>query len=239
MKKTLLTLAFATLAAVASYAQGTITFANTTLSRVSLQTAVGSAVYANVPISAPIVYGVFWGATADQLTLNAGALGSASATSAGIIGAGSPYQIDGGAVGAHVFMKIAGWTSAFGRDFATAKVAGQYYGETGVREVVLAATAGPGTVIWSASDLTKFQPLKLDIVPEPSVIALGPERPEAPEVRPPESPITGRNDWTGKSEPNGAIREAATLKAESWNWSNPGPSRSRMAGRWKTSGATP
>jgi hypothetical protein len=28
---------------------------------------------------------------------------------------------------------------------------------------------------------------------------LSPERPEAPEVRPPESPITGRNDWTGKA----------------------------------------
>ena len=173
MKKTLLTLAFATLAAVASYAQGTITFANTTLSRVTQQTAPGSSVYANVALSAPVVYGVFWGATADALVLNGGALGTASATSAGIIGAGSPYQIDGGAVGARVFMKIAGWTASFGRDWQTAKTQGLVYGETGVREVVLAATAGPGTVIWSASDLTKFQPLKLDIVPEPSVIALG------------------------------------------------------------------
>jgi hypothetical protein len=173
MKKTLLTLAFATLAAVASYAQGTITFANTTLSRAQLQTAPGASTYANVPLSAPIVYGVFWGTSADSLQLNGGALGTASATSAGIIAAGSPYQIDGGAVGATVFMKIAGWTASFGRDFATAKTAGEFYGETGVRSVVLAATAGPGTVIWSASDLTKFQPLKLDIVPEPSVIALG------------------------------------------------------------------
>jgi len=179
MKKTLLTLAFATLAAVASYAQGTITFANTTLSRAQAQTALGASTYANVALGAPIVYGVFWGATADELQLNGGALGTASATSAGIIGAGSPYQIDGAAPGTRVFMKIAGWTSTFQRDFATAKITPgtllpNYYGETGVREVVLAATAGPGTVIWSASDLTKFQPLKLDIVvPEPSVIALG------------------------------------------------------------------
>jgi hypothetical protein len=174
MKKTLLTLAFAALATVASYAQGTITFANTTLSRVQQETALGSKVYVNVPVGAPIVYGVFWGASADALQLNAGALGTASTTSAGIIGTGSPYQIDGGAVGAKVFMKIAGWTASFQRDFAAAKVsAGAYYGETAVREVTLAATAGPGTVIWSASDLTKFQPLKLDIVPEPSVIALG------------------------------------------------------------------
>lgn len=173
MKKTLLTLAFATLAAVASYAQGTITFANTTLSRVTQQAAAGSATYNQVPLSAPIVYGVFWGTAADALQLNGGALGTASTTSAGIIGAGSPYQIDGGAVGAKVFMKIAGWTASFGRDFAAAKSGGAYWGETAVREVTLAATAGPGTVIWSASDLTKFQPLKLDIVPEPSVIALG------------------------------------------------------------------
>jgi hypothetical protein len=174
MKKTLLTLAFATLAAVASYAQGTITFANTTLSRVTMQQSAGSSTYVQVPVGAPIVYGVFWGSSADALQLNTGALGTASTTSAGIIGAGSPYQIEGGAVGSTVFMKIAGWSSSFQRDFATAKVtAGAYYGETAVRQVTLAATAGPGTVIWSSSDQTKFQPLRLDIVPEPSVIALG------------------------------------------------------------------
>ena len=175
MKKTLLTLAFAALATVASYAQGTITFANTTLSRVTMNSLAAPTVYANVPLSAPIVYGVFWGQSADSLALNTGDLGTASATSAGIIGATSPYQIAGGAVGSTVFMKIAGWTSSFGRDFAAAKsTPGAFYGETGVRSITLAATAGPGTVIWSSSNTALFQPLKLDVViPEPSVIALG------------------------------------------------------------------
>jgi hypothetical protein len=174
MKKTLLTLAFAALATVASYAQGTITFANTTLSRVTQQSAAGSSTYVQVPLGAPIVYGVFWGQSADALTLNTGDLGTASATSMGIIATTSPYQIAGGAVGSTVFMKIAGWSASFGRDFAAAKATpGSYYGETGVRNITLAATAGPGTVIWSASNTALFQPLKLDIVPEPSVIALG------------------------------------------------------------------
>jgi hypothetical protein len=174
MKKTLLTLAFAALATVVSYAQGTITFANTTLSRVQQETALDSGVYVNVPLGAPVVYGVFWGTSADSLQLNTGDLGTASAASAGIIGATSPYQIAGGAVGSTVFMKIAGWTSTFGRDFAAAKAtAGAFYGETGVRQITLAATAGPGTVIWSSTNTQLFQPLKLDIVPEPSVIALG------------------------------------------------------------------
>jgi len=170
MKKTLLTLAFAALAAVTSYAQGTITFANTTLSRVQWETSPG--VYANVDLNAPIVYGVFWGSSADNLALNP-TLGTASATSAGIISAGSPYQIEGGAVGATVFMKIAGWDSSFGNNFTAAKTGGRYYGETGVRQITLAATAGPGTVIWSSANTALFQPLKLNIVPEPSVIALG------------------------------------------------------------------
>jgi len=119
---------------------------------------------------------VFWGATADQLQLNTGLLGTASAANAGLITVGvpgAPYVIEGGAVGAKVFMKVAGWTASFGRDFAGAQVRGEYWGETQVREVTLAPTAGPATVIWSTVDVTKFAPLRLDIVPEPSVIALG------------------------------------------------------------------
>lgn len=174
MKKTLLTLALATLTAVASYAQGTITFANTTLSRAQWEPTPGAA-FVNVATGAPIVYGVFWGTSADNLVLNEGPLGTASTTSAGIIAAASPYSIVGGTEGSTYFMKVAGWSSSFQRDAAAAKATlGAHYGETGVREVRLAAAAGPGTVIWSSTDLTKFQPLRIPIVvPEPSVIALG------------------------------------------------------------------
>lgn len=174
MKKTLLTLAMATLAAVASYAQGTITFANTTLSRAQWQNPT-TGTFENVPTTANlIVYGVFWGTAADNMVLNEGPLGRNSTTSAGIIATTSPYALQGAAETTTYFMKVAGWTASFDRDFAAAKsTAGAHYGETAVREIRTAPAAGPGTVIWSGTDLTKFQPLRIPIVPEPSVIALG------------------------------------------------------------------
>jgi hypothetical protein len=175
MKKTLLTLALATLSAVASYAQGTIAFANGTLSRAQWEDPVTHAMV-NVPASANLVYGVLWGTSADALTLNDGVLGTPhqTAISAGIIVAPNPYIINGADAGTTVFMRIAGWTSGFGRAHETAKTtAGAHYGETAVRSITLAPTQGPGTVIWSASNQNLFQPLRIPIVPEPSVIALG------------------------------------------------------------------
>jgi hypothetical protein len=159
----------------AAFGQGTITFANTALSRVLVRDDC-SLPYTAMPLGAPIVYGVFWGFSADSLILNAGPLGTASITSTGIISTTSPYVIEGADPGAIVFMKIAAWSSSFGRDFALAKVTpGATYGETGVRQITLAATAGPGTVIWSASNPALFQPLHIDIplCPEPSVFVLG------------------------------------------------------------------
>ena len=182
MKKTLLTLAFAALAVAASHAQGTIGFANSALTRAQWETGLGTKVYVNVPVGAPIVYGVFWGTSADNMQLAAGNLGTASTTSAGLINAPATYQLAGTSdVGGETyFMKVAGWSSQFGRDFATAKVTpgvggvNNYYGETGVRSITTASILGPGTVIWSGSNTALFQPLKMDVVvPEPSVIALG------------------------------------------------------------------
>jgi hypothetical protein len=173
MKTSLLILSFL-LTAAAAFGQGTITFANTTLSRVMIP-GPGSLSYIPVPLGAPIVYGVFWGVSADSLMLNAGPLGTASTTSAGIIATTSPYIIEGAAPGSSVFMKIAGWSSSFGRDFeAACRTPGAYYGETGVRQITLGPTAGPGTIIWSASNTLLFQPLKLDgfPCPEPSTMAL-------------------------------------------------------------------
>lgn len=175
MKKTLLTLALATLAAVASYAQGTITFANTTLSRAQWEDPVTHQ-FVNVPTTPNlIVYGAFWGTSADGLELNSGPLGQNSTTSAGIIATTSPYSLVGAAETTTYFMKVAGWTASFQRDYAAAKsTLGAHYGETAIREIRTAPAAGPGTVIWSGTDLTKFQPLRMPIVvPEPSVIALG------------------------------------------------------------------
>jgi hypothetical protein len=175
MKKTLLTLALAALSAVASYAQGTISFANGTLTRAQWEDPV-THLMVNVPATANIVYGVFWGTAADTLALNDGALGAPhqNALSAGVIAIPSPYVINGADGGATVFLKVAGWTSSFGRDAAAARgTAGAHYGETAVRSFVLAPTQGPGTPIWSGSNPLLLQPLRIPIVPEPSVIALG------------------------------------------------------------------
>jgi hypothetical protein len=138
----------------------------------------GPQVAAAVPAGAAIVYGVFWGAagtTADQLQLNSGALGTAHATSAGLIAAGSPYIIDGAAEQATVSMQIRAWSASFGRDWQAAKASGGLYGETDVRQVRLLATAGPGAIIWQSSTGTapdRFNPFTISIVPEPSTIAL-------------------------------------------------------------------
>lgn len=175
MKKTLLTLALAALSAVASFAQGTISFVNGTLTRAQWEDPVTHAMV-NVPASANIVYGVFWGNSADTLVLNDGVLGTPhqTAVSAGIIVAPNPYVINGADAGTTVFMRVAGWTSSFGRDAAAAKATpGAHYGETAVRSIALAPTQGPGTVVWSGSNQALFQPLRIPIVPEPSVIALG------------------------------------------------------------------
>jgi hypothetical protein len=179
MKKTLLTLALATLSAVASYAQGTVAFANGTLTRAQWEDPATHAMV-NVPASANIVYGIFWGRSADSLVLNDGALGTPhqTAISAGVIVAPNPYILNGAEPGERVFVKVAGWTSSFGRDFATASTtAGAHYGETGTKQILsltgLGPTAGPGAVIWSASNTLLLQPLRIPIVPEPSVIALG------------------------------------------------------------------
>jgi hypothetical protein len=180
MKKTLLTLAIGVLAIATSYGQGTIIFPNTIGSRVQWETAAGSRTYVNVPIGAPIVYGVFWGTTADSLQLNGGPLGTASTAGIGIINAPSVYALTGTTPGDTYFMKVGGWSSQFQRDFATAKTTpgvggvNNYYGETGIRSFKTGPDTGPGTVIWSTLDPLLFSPLKLDIVvPEPSVIALG------------------------------------------------------------------
>jgi hypothetical protein len=180
MKKTLLTLALVAAASVASYGQGSITFANTIASRILLDTdgPAGPAAPVQVPLNAGIVYGVFWGpagTSADALQLNAGALGTQHASSLGLIQAASPYIIDGAAEQATVSLQIRAWSASFGRDWQAARLQGSWYGETDVRQVRLLATGGPGAIIWqsaTATDPTRFNPFTVNPVPEPSTIAL-------------------------------------------------------------------
>jgi hypothetical protein len=172
MKKILLTLTLVTLS-VAAYAQGTINFGNTIASKVQYQASPGGPI-AEMPATAPVVFGVFWGTTADGLQVDS-RLGVP--TAAGVFSGGAIFGLPGTQPGDVVFMKIAGWDAANGINFDASKRGPGHYGETDVRQVTLAATAGPGQVIFQGSTGTNPNRFKaftiFAVVPEPSVIALG------------------------------------------------------------------
>ncbi len=180
MKKTLLTLAFAALSAVATYAQsGSIQFLNTALNKIKyLETSSSTA----VDLPAGAVVGVFYGSSANSLSL---ADATTKVTSAGLFNGGAVYLLPGTAPGESVFLKIAAWynsaspsaTPALARDGAQS--AGiTHYGESAtVQTTALGPTSGPGTVVWqsaSGASTARAKPFNVvEVVPEPSVVALG------------------------------------------------------------------
>jgi MYXO-CTERM domain-containing protein len=178
MKKTLLTLALAGLSAVATYAQGTIQFLNSGLSPVKYESAPGVAAV-NTPINIGAVVGVFWGATADSLTLQTPT--AKINTTAGVFNGGAVYGLTGSQPGQTVFLKFAGWVNLGGTTPDT--ITGRndpgitHYGETTVvQTIALAPTAGPGLVVWEGAAGTnpnRANAFTIQIVPEPSVVALG------------------------------------------------------------------
>jgi len=171
MKKLLLTISLAVVTAM-SYGQGTIGFGNTIASKVGIISPGGARV--DMPITARVNFGAFWGLTANSLELNAGALGTSSTANAGIIVAPATYALANSPENGNVFLQIRGWDASFGSDWASAKAAGALFGETDVRQVTLAGPLGPGASIWqgaSGVNPNKFNPLTLSI-PEPSAIAL-------------------------------------------------------------------
>ena len=179
MKSLLVTLALAAVATFAD-AQGTIQFANNAGTRFRINGV--------IPTSGSIAagqftFGVFVGPTADSLSCDPVLPLGTNTSTIGLISAPNPqaYPIPGYAPGSTVFMQIRGWESRFG-----SWEAGQQglHNQTAIRSVVLGPASGPGTVIWSSTDLTKFQfidqvgpgqiiPDPLDpCVPEPSTIVL-------------------------------------------------------------------
>lgn len=168
MKKILLTLTLATLSVAATFAQGTVNFGNTIASKIQYQAAIGGPIV-EMPATAPVVFGLFWGRTAAALDLDS-RLGAPTAS--GVFSGGSIFGLPGTNPGDVVFMKIAGWDSGIGANFANSL----HYGETDVRQVTLAATAGPGQVLFQGStgtSVNRFKAFTIFAVPEPSVIALG------------------------------------------------------------------
>lgn len=175
MKKTLLTLALVGLTA-ASYAQGTIQFLNSALSKIKYIDAPGAAA-ADAPVGS--VVGVFYGASANSLSL---AENTATVSSAGLFNGGAVYALPGTNPGETVFLKIAAWLNKGGTTPALAREGINspgitHYGESSVIQTIgLGPAAGPGTVVFQSptgSNANRAKPFNIEIVPEPSVLALG------------------------------------------------------------------
>jgi hypothetical protein len=156
-----------------SFAQGTIQFLNSTLSRV---------IYYEIP-GLPPVYapsgthiGVFWGTDAAGSAAIAGIGQGTLATPTAVIGSapgvwsGSVvYPIAGTQEGQRVWMKIAGWIGGTDTSIQGATA----YGQSAVVSVVLGPTAGPGTVVWQSSAGTATDRMKpFMLIPEPSVLSI-------------------------------------------------------------------
>jgi hypothetical protein len=182
MKKTLLTLALVGFSAAATYAQGTIQFLNSALSRLQYQELLNGPINTALPAGTHV--GAYWGTdaagSAGLVGMGRGTIaGATSLTAAGGIwpAPGSPggavYPVAGSQEGQRVWLKIAAWV---GGD-AQAPTGGiTHYGESTVVSVVLGPTAGPGTVVWQGTAGTatdRAKPFVVAPIPEPSVIALG------------------------------------------------------------------
>lgn len=176
MRQRLVILALLTATSV-SFAQGTIQFANSVLSKVKI---VRPSSTVDVPTTPDFVnYGVFWGTTSDNLTL-VPTLGKNSTLYPGIIDAPNrtAFPIPGAPELSTVWMQIKVWDASFGSDWRAAWGSTFLVGLTDVRQVTLGATEGPGTVIWqSASGVSpnRFDPLAI-VIPEPApaaILALG------------------------------------------------------------------
>jgi len=175
MRKTILSLALVGASAVTTFAQGTIQFLNSGLSPVKLNTAAGGLV--NAPTGTRI--GVFWGTTANNLTLQTptAAIGSTP----GVFNGGNAYALSGTNPGETVFLRFEGWLNRGGTT-PEIIVGGPSspgitdWGATAtIQTTVLGPTAGPGTVVWQSvtgTNPNRVKPLIIG-VPEPSVIALG------------------------------------------------------------------
>jgi hypothetical protein len=172
MKKALLTLALVALTTVASFAQGTIAFGNGTLTRVTVRILDGS-LRGNATAADGLGFYVFFGAagTTDPAALTRvdqpAPIATIGTVDGIMVNAPSIFPLPGTEPGQVVSLQIRAWDIATGGQ----RLAGQ----TVISQVTLAPTAGPGTVIWQGATGTnpsRFTPLIVNGIPEPSTIAL-------------------------------------------------------------------
>src|SRR5262245_15130163 len=178
MEKLLLGIAFAGIAVLA-HGQGTIAFGNGALTRITCRDLDGTV--RNVTAADNLAIGVFYGpanTTACEALVQAPGFASIGTTAGVMVNAPSVFALPGTEPGQVVSLQIRAWNAAAGPEgWRTA-----CRGETDIRQVILAPTAGPGTVIWqtvTGTNPNRFLPLTCGLfegpccVPEPSSFALG------------------------------------------------------------------
>lgn len=151
MKKLLLALTLAVSVSI-SYGQGTVQFVNGLASRFN-QTVIGSGVVTQIPAGTPYNFGIFWGTSADSLSLSSGPLATMSGTVGTItVASGTAYQLPGSTENTSVFLQVRAWDASFGSDWGAALAAfnsgaaNVAFGQTAVIQAVLGPSTGPGTV---------------------------------------------------------------------------------------------
>jgi hypothetical protein len=180
MKKTLAATLIACSALVA-FGQGTVTFSNNSLYRIS--TAFGLDYSSNAvpgtlapaPTSVALEYGLFYGiGESTSLTLLTSQFGVSSSTGDGLIASPADSQtpltlvsIPGTSPGeTDVWLQMAAWSASFGTDYIAAHNAflagitnfytSTWWGQSKIANITagLGATTGPGAAIWTFSSNT-------------------------------------------------------------------------------------
>jgi hypothetical protein len=185
MQKTFVSILLLGSVVVAAFAQGTVGFSNSGLTRVSFA---NGQFWPTTP--GLINYGLLYGiGQSTSLTLNTLTLGVNSTSVAGVIASPidnkssiTALQIPETIPGeTDVWVRVAGWSSEYGTDWQTAQsraAAGLgWFGETSViNALALGPSTGPGAQIWQSptgTDPHKFAGgFILTTLPEPGTFAL-------------------------------------------------------------------
>ncbi len=161
MKRLLLTLSLIGFTLGSALAQGTINPLNGLLTRVQICMAPGE--YRNATAADGLRFAIYFGPAGGEAMTQVGGLATIGSTPGIITGWSTILALPGTEADEIVSLRIVG-SSDFGM-----------YLDTGVRQVTLAPTTGPGTIIWQTASGTqpgRFRPLILEC-PEPSTLALG------------------------------------------------------------------
>jgi hypothetical protein len=174
MKRLLLTAA-AVMAAVSTYAQGTINFTTFNFAPISSEVTGSAVVGAN-----GIVAGIYWslpGANNFQLVAGSTPAAVGAAVPGHVLGAPT-VTINEIAPGAMVDVQIRAWESAYGNTYEAASTAGEMGGrgaQVGNSPTVTIMSGGGGMPPGPPASLNVpgMMGFEVTLVPEPSVIALG------------------------------------------------------------------